>query len=379
MKRPRPFDTTTSAARPAFGLEPSQAGAPPEPPKKAPARFTDTGPVRAGGRLGPYVVTAELARGGMGVVYRARHEGLGREVALKVLPLGALAGKDELARFRLEARAAARLRHPNVVVVHDVGESEGVVYLAMDLVAGRSLEALAAAGPLDPREAATLCAKVADGLHHAHAQGVLHRDLKPANVLVTPEGEPMLVDFGLAKVVDAGEELAGPTRSGQLLGTPSYMAPEQAKGVYADARTDVYGLGGTLYTALTGEVPFDGPDLLRVLYRVINQDVTAPSSLRPGLDRDLETICLACLEKEPARRYASAAELADDLRRWLRGEAIRARPPTRVERLGRWVRRNRVAAAAAAYAVGLVVVGGTVGTVWAVRRRAAEEVRAAET
>jgi len=309
----------------------------------------------------------------MGVVYRAHNPRLNRDVALKVLLAGEQASPAQRQRFLLEAQAAARLRHPHIVPVHDVGEEGGRLFLAMEFVEGMSLaDRLSQEGPLEPREAARLLAPVARALHAAHEALVLHRDVKPSNVLIDVNGRPLLADFGLAKVMD--DEARGPTRSGQVLGTPAYMAPEQASGRLVDWRTDVYGLGATLYEVLVGEPPFDGDTAIEVISRLVNEEVARPTRWRPGLDQDIETICLKCLEKDPAHRYPSAAELADDLERYLRGEPIEARRPGGGERLAKWVRRNPALARGAATGLALALLGviGAAGWVQLERRAAAE-------
>ncbi len=280
-------------------------------------------------QIGAYTVIEELARGGMGVVYRARHARLGREVAVKVLRAGADASDVQRRRFETEARTLARLRHPNIVSVHDVGEERGAPYLVLDLVEGESLEArLLRDGALPPAEAARIAAALARALQYAHEQQVLHRDVKPANVLLARDGTPLLTDFGLAKDLDASR--FGTSVTGRFMGTPGFMPPEQAKGEldHVGPRSDVFGLGATLYAMLTGAAPFDGTNMAEVLMATIERDVKAPSTLRPGLDRELDLLCLRCLEKDPALRYPSAAALQADLERWLAGAPFRpARAP----------------------------------------------------
>ncbi len=305
------------------------------PPSPAPADVTIDRPLAPAARtwvpaarprrLGPYELGEELARGGMGAVFVARHVALGRKVAVKVV-LGADA--HALQRFGVEARAAARLRHPNIVAVHEVGTDQGQSFIAMDLIEGESLGArIERAGPLAPEEAAQLVEKLARALHAAHEQGVLHRDLKPSNVMIDGAGEPLVTDFGLAKAVDEALSL---TATGQMLGTPAYMPPEQVRGQKEriDARSDVYALGATLFEALTGEAPFGGDASMNVVVAVVRRPPPRPSALRPGLDPTLEAICLRCLEKEPEGRYPSAAALADALAAWRAGErAASAAPP----------------------------------------------------
>jgi WD40 repeat protein/predicted Ser/Thr protein kinase len=295
-----------------------------------------------------YDVLEELGRGGMGVVYRARQVTLGRLVALKMLR----AGEEDQhpARLRAEAAALARLQHPNIVQVHEVGEHDGRPFLVLEYVEGGCL-AQRCGKPHEPRAAAELVRTLAEATHAAHRQGVTHRDLKPGNVLLTADGTPKITDFGLAKLAagpagpDGSAGRPGPealTRTGQVLGTPQYMAPEQADhrlGPVGPA-TDVYALGAILYELVTGRPPFDGPTALDVLSRLLSEEALPPSRLQPGLPRDLATVCLKCLHKEPRRRYASAWELAEDLRRFRAGEPIRARPAGAAERVWRWARRN---------------------------------------
>jgi hypothetical protein len=313
-------------------------------------------------RIGPYQLLQELARGGMGVVFRARHLQLGREVALKILLAGEAATPNQRERFQVEARATARLRHPHVVTVHDVGEDQGRPYLAMDLVAGESLERrLAREGPLEPFEAASLTLKLASALEEAHDHMILHRDLKPANVLLDARREPLLTDFGLAKLVERAEG-SGPTRAGQMLGTPGFMSPEQAHGGPTDWRTDVYGLGATLYATLAGQPPYVGDTVLEVLAAMEDREPLSPSRVLPDgadLPRDLETICLKCLERQPGRRYPTARALREDLERFVRDEPIEARRATTGERLARWLRRHRRLAGGVVVAAGLTVAVAT--------------------
>ena len=280
-------------------------------------------------RIGRYEVVRELARGGMGVVFVARDPELGREVALKVLkPFAAEDAADEIERFKREARAMARMHHPNVVAVHDAGCDGDIPYLVMDLVEGPSLKDLIKQrGLLDPRQAAALGAKVARALQHAHEQGVLHRDVKPANVLVK-DGEPLLVDFGLARGQALGST-AHLTRTGEVLGTPLYMAPEQARGELdqIDTRTDVYALGATLYHALTGRTPFQGPDPTSVFASIATELPPSIQQQLPGFDPALESIVLRCLQKERADRPQTARALADELEAWLGSGAAPAGRP----------------------------------------------------
>src|SRR5215831_9657863 len=315
-----------------------------------------------------YEVESVLGRGGMGVVYRARHLRLGRLVALKMALAGSDAGPNERERFRREAAAVAALRHPNVVQVYDVGDADGRPYFTMELMEGGSLARKLAGAPQPPRQTAALLATLAGAVQAAHEAGVVHRDLKPGNVLLTADGTPKVADFGLARRLDADERL---TLSGAVLGTPSYTAPEQARGDRGAVgpRTDVYALGAILYECLTGRPPFHAGTAAATLRQVVADEPVAPRRLNPSVPRDLETVCLKCLHKEPRLRYASAAELADDLRRFERGEPIAARRVGVVGSLRKWARR-RPAAAAMLAAVALVAAARAVGAGLLYRQRA---------
>jgi serine/threonine-protein kinase len=298
----------------------------------------------AGGleRLSPpgYEVLGELGRGGMGVVYKARQSGLNRVVALKTLRAGGRATPPELARFRAEAEAVARLRHPNVVQIYDIGEHDGVPFLCLELVEGGSLATELARAPRSPREAARLLEALARAVHHAHEQGIVHRDLKPANVLLAADGTPKLTDFGLAKLLDS---VCGQTQSEVVLGTPAYMAPEQAAGQSKQVgpAADVYALGAILYECLTGRPPFRGDDRLELLLQVLEREPDAPRLHNRGVEPALEAICLKCLEKAPADRYPSAQALAEDLAAYLQGEPVLADSRTRMQLLRRLLRETR--------------------------------------
>jgi serine/threonine protein kinase len=297
-----------------------------------------------------YEVLEELGRGGMGVVYKARQPALDRLVALKMIRGGALAGPGQVARFRAEALAVARLRHPLIVHIYDVGEQDGCPFLAIEFVDGGSLAERLNGTPLPPDRAAELVSTLARATDYAHRQGIVHRDLKPANVLLTTDGTPKISDFGLAKRLD---EAAGLTGSGELLGTPSYMAPEQAGGKAAAVgpAADVYALGAILYECLTGRPPFKAETALETLEQVRGRDPVSVRLLQPKVPRDLETICLKCLVKEPARRYPSGQALADDLSRFRAGTPIQARPIRVWERGTKWARRQPARAALLAASV----------------------------
>jgi tetratricopeptide (TPR) repeat protein len=298
----------------------------------------------------------------MGVVYRARDPRLNRVVALKMVLAAGHAGERERTRFRAEAEAVARLQHANVVQIYEVGEEAGRPFLALEFCPGGTLARRLSGNPQPPGEAARIVRALAGAMAAAHAAGVLHRDLKPANVLLTAEGEPKVTDFGLAKILDAD---SGQTRTGAVIGTPSYMAPEQAAGQSRDVgpAADVYALGAILYELLTGRPPFKGASTSDTLEQVRSQDPVPPRRLQPRTPRDLETICLKCLEKEPARRYSTAAGLAEDLERFLDGRPIRARPIGTVGRALKWARRRPAAAGLAAVigvAVAAIGIGGWV-------------------
>jgi hypothetical protein len=322
----------------------------------APAETTGSppmGPPEPLGTLGDYEVLSEIARGGMGVVFRARQVSLDRAVALKMILAGTLASAGDVQRFRLEAEAAANLDHPNILPIYDVGEDQGRPYFSMKLVDGGSLAGLLATTPRPPvRELVGLLAKVCRAVDFAHRRGVLHRDLKPANVLLGADGAPFVTDFGLAK--KAGREDSGLTRTGAVVGTPSYMPPEQARGEKGlTTAADVYSLGAILYEVLCGRPPFRGESVMDTLMKVMTQDAADPRTLDPAADRDLSLVALKCLAKGPTERYTSAAALADDLDRWLAGEPLSVRPLSPAAQAWRWLRRN-AAAAVGVTALGLV-------------------------
>src|SRR5438874_60889 len=291
------------------------------------------------GELGDYELLEEIGRGAQGVVFRARQKSLNRTVALKVISLGQWASKAHLKRFRREAEAAASLDHPSIVPIYEVGEREGACYFSMKFVEGGQLDEVVKRAPMSIRQAAELIAKVARTVHYAHEHGILHRDIKPGNILLDAKGEPLLTDFGLARLVEAESTI---TRTREALGTPSYMAPEQAAGEQRKLSnaTDVYGLGAVLYQLLTDHPPFAGGTTYETIKLLLDTEPRQPRLLNPKIDRDLSTICLKCLEKDPKRRYSSALALAEDLERWLEGRPIAARPISAPARIWRWSRRN---------------------------------------
>lgn len=289
-------------------------------------------------QFGNYELLYELGRGGMGVVYKARQRGLDRMVAIKMILSSHLASSAQIERFYAEARAAAKLRDPNIVAIFDVGELRGQHFFVMEYVAGESLAEAVQHGPIDPKEAARIVITVARAVHRLHGQGVVHRDLKPSNILIDGTGRPYVTDFGLAKMLGAGPQ----THSGAIVGTPSYMAPEQAASRSAEVgpRSDVYSLGAILYELITGHPPFLEPNPLETLVQVLEGEPLRPSARIAKIPKPLEQICLKCLEKIPADRYQSAAELADDLERFLSGESVEARRRGPWNQLRRWARRE---------------------------------------
>lgn len=308
--------------------------------------------------FGKYRLLGEIGRGGMGVVYRAVHPDLGTEVALKVLS-SENAGEEERARFRREAQTAARLQHPNIVATHDFGEVEGRPYFTMMLVEGSTFSAVLGSDALNLYDKLKLLIQVCEAVAHAHDQGVIHRDLKPGNVLVTKDGRALVTDFGLARRVDSQSHL---TVTGAIMGTPAYMAPEQARGDEVDRRADLYSLGAMLYELLAGRPPYLGP-AAQVLVEILRSEPPPPRTFRKGIPRELETVCLKALSREPDRRYADAREIAADLRRFLSGDPIRAKPPSMFYRLRKGLARHR-----SAWIAGLVIAALLAGGGWMLRR-----------
>ncbi len=324
-----------------------------------------------GRSFGDYELLEETGRGGMGVVYRARQKSLNRLVALKMVRIQDLASATEAQRFRNEAETGGALAHPHIVPVYEVGERGGYLYFSMRLVEGSSLDKRLAEYAAQPRAAAQLVATVARAVHHAHQRGVLHRDLKPGNILLDAHGEPLVTDFGLAKRVESDSAL---TQSGALVGTPSYMAPEQTLGTKSGVTTatDVYGLGAVLYTLLAERPPFRGETAIDTLALVRRQEPTPPRRTNPRVDRDLECICLKCLQKEPELRYGSVELLAEDLEHWLAGKPVQARPIGRVSRVRRWCRRRPWVASLALISimlVNLLLIGSIGSALWIARER----------
>lgn len=314
--------------------------------------------------FGEYQLLDELGSGGMGVVYKARQEGLNRTVALKMVRSGFLASERELQRFQNEAEAIALLDHTNIVPIYEVGQCGGQRYFSMKLITGGSLSSQLDDFRTCPRAIARLIITIAHAVHHAHLRGILHCDLKPANILIDEDGRPHVTDFGLAKRVDLEASLTG---TNSIMGTPPYMAPEQAAGQRTNftTATDVYGLGAVLYALLTGRAPFVEQSVLETLNQVRERNPDLPSKYNPDVPQDLETICLKCLEKDPQRRYESAQDLADDLERWLAREPIVARPVGSAVRLWMWCKRKPAYAGLVASLVIVVIVGfAGMGTLW---------------
>jgi outer membrane protein assembly factor BamB/tRNA A-37 threonylcarbamoyl transferase component Bud32 len=345
----------------------SGAAGPANTPTSAPGPAAPAdSPAKTSRSFGDYELLEEVARGGMGVVYKGRQIKLNRIVAVKMILAGELAGEADVRRFHAEAQTAANLQHPNIVAIHEVGKHEGQHYFSMDYVEGVSLADLVREQPLAPARAARYVKTIADAIHYAHQHGVLHRDLKPSNVLIDRFDQPRITDFGLAKWIDRDACL---TATGAVVGTPSYMPPEQAEGKHAalGPAADVYSLGAVLYELVTGRPPFQAATPLDTLMQVLHAEPAPPWLLNPSLPRDLETVILKCLRKEPGRRYATAQELADDLAAFLEGRPVRARRPSPVERAVRWARKQRrsaVLAGATAAASVLLVVAALVAWGW---------------
>jgi tetratricopeptide (TPR) repeat protein len=400
----RPLQNVAKAARGEIGTEPAAASEPGEtavasqatlPPGHPGSPLTtdfstdrppemdgtdDNGSLPRGYRVryfGDYELSRVLGRGGMGVVYKARQVSLNRPVALKMIRAGLWAGDEEIRRFRNEAEAIANLDHPQIVTVHEVGEHSGQHYFSMKLVEGPSLAERLEAYAAKPREAAKLVAEVARAVHHAHQRGILHRDLKPSNILLDREGRPHVTDFGLARKLEGNGSLSV---SGSIVGTPSYMSPEQASGTRQGitTATDIYGLGALLYATLTGRPPFQADSVVETLRQVQEKVVEAPSRLNRKIDLDLETICLKCLDKDPGRRYGSAEAMAEDLERYEHGRPILARRTGPAERLAKWARRKPATAGLLAALLAALVVG-VAGITWnwreAIRQRNLKEVQ----
>src|SRR5438132_1603602 len=318
-------------------------------------------PAKTLANFGDYELLEEIGRGGQGVVYRARQKSLNRTVALKVIGLGHWATEAHLKRFRREAESAASLEHPGIVPIHEVGERDGSCYFSMKFIEGGQLDAVAKREAMPIRRAAELIAKVARIVHYAHEHHILHRDIKPGNILLDQEGEPHLTDFGLARLIETESTV---TRTIEVLGTPSYMAPEQAVGNNAQltAATDVYGLGAVFYQLLTGHPPFAGGTAYETIRLVLESEPRPPRQWNPKIDRDLSTICLKCLEKDPKRRYSSALALAEDLERWLKHEPILARRTGFIARGKKWLQRNPTTSAVVTLSLALIAAAGWI--VW---------------
>jgi serine/threonine protein kinase/tetratricopeptide (TPR) repeat protein len=313
-------------------------------------------------KVGDYEIERELGRGGMGVVYKAHHRQLRRDVALKMILAGKHAGSDQLERFLTEARSVAQLQHPNIVQIFDIGEQDGLPYFSLEFVDGKSLAQVINKQPQDPQQAARIIEILGRAMQYAHDHRVLHRDLKPANVLLTHDSVPKISDFGLAKKVE--DEETASTQTGTVMGTPSYMSPEQAMGLTHDVgpAADQYSLGAMLYEMLTGRPPFLAAKPVETILQVIHDEPVRPQQLQPGTPADIETICLKALQKDVSKRYGSCNELADDLRRFLNGEPILARPVSQLERAARWCRRNPWIAIPSSLAIVFLVLASIVST-----------------
>jgi tRNA A-37 threonylcarbamoyl transferase component Bud32 len=315
--------------------------------------------------FGDYELLEEIARGSMGIVYKARQVSLKRIVALKMIRAGQLASAEEVRRFRTEAENAATLDHPNIVPIYEVGEKDGQHYFTMKRIKGGSLAQHLRRLGHSPRACAQLVARVARAVHHAHQSGILHRDLKPANILLDRRGQPHVTDFGLAKRVEGNAVM---TQTGIIVGTPTYMAPEQAAGKkQLTIAVDIYALGTILYQLLTGRPPFRASNLIEMVRMLLEEEPTRPRSVDPHIDRDLETICLKCLEKDPGRRYGSAELMAKDLEHWLAGEPIQGRRTTIPERAIKWAKRNPVMAGMGSLVIVILAFATAVSSFFAVR------------
>ncbi|QEG21532.1 serine/threonine-protein kinase [Mariniblastus fucicola] len=301
-------------------------------------------------RIGDYELIEEIARGGMGVVYKANHRNLNRVSAVKMILGGQFSSEEERQRFRIKAESAARLDHPAIVPIYEIGDHDGRAFFAMKYVDGGSLAERATSFAKDPKSAAQLMIAVAEGVHHAHQRGVLHRDLKPANILLDKEGQPYVTDLGLAKSTTGGSDL---THTGAVLGTPAYMPPEQAAGKSVTTAADVYSLGAILYELLVGQPAYRGETTVNVVMQVIDGPPEPPQKVNPDVDRDLELICLKAMAREPDERYSSAQAMADDLQSWLTGDAISVRAPSFQSRIASWMKKNQ----SLAYGIFAVVFG----------------------
>src|SRR6184192_3805494 len=337
-----------------------------EPPNAGRARPPGAPKMKSGstgtfGDFGDYELLEVIGRGGQGVVYRARQKSLNRTVALKVISLGQWASKAHLKRFRREAEAAASLDHSGIVPIYEVGERDGSCYFSMKFIEGGQIDEVGRRTPISIRQAAELIAKIARTVHYAHEHGILHRDIKPGNILLDQKGEPHLTDFGLVRLVETESTV---TRTMEVLGTPSYMAPEQAAGEQRKLSnaTDVYGLGAVLYQLLTDHPPFAGGTTYETIKLLLDTEPRQPRLLNPKIDRDLSTICLKCLDKDPQRRYPSALALAEDLECWLKHEPIQARRTGIFARGKKWVQRNPSSALLAASLIALATAAGWI--VW---------------
>ena len=361
------YDGTTGPAESTAGPDATAShalggGVPDAPPDRPRAPVSSGRPVIAG-----YEIREKIGEGGMGVVYLARQIGLNRAVAIKMIRGGDQARPEHFARFRIEAEAVARLRHPHILQIYEIGEAGGLPYVALELLEGGGLDARLNGTPRAGGEAVELMIALAEALQVAHDAGIVHRDLKPSNILFTRDGIPKVTDFGLAKRMESDSKQ---TESGAILGTPSYMAPEQARGHVRDVgpAADIYAMGAILYELLTGRPPFKGETPIETIRQVVETEAVPPSRLVPKVARDLETICLKCLSKEPARRYASARALAEDLARFRDGETIHARRASALERGSKWARRRPAVAALWALGVAAFLVTTTGGALYLVRQ-----------